>query len=170
MSNDESDQQLSAELKQVEAMLRELSPALGQFDRDRLMYLAGRASIPNDAASLSRSARQRILWPLATAASLLIAALLGGLLLAGRFSGERAVHNAEHETSTSIVAFPTQVDSPSAGVNQHSYIELRNLVLAHGLDALPSERLLPNISSEKSSDWPVLPQQILSAPEKGGST
>jgi hypothetical protein len=59
-----------AELDDLAAALRGLAPRASGLDRAALMFRAGRASAP-----------RRWAWPLATAASTLVAAVLGGVLL-----------------------------------------------------------------------------------------
>ena len=72
-SENPTGEELPEDLKAIEASLIGLTPAAGQLDRDRVMYLAGRAS----AKPTPRVAA--IGWPLATAASLLLALTFGGL-------------------------------------------------------------------------------------------
>ena len=62
---------LPEELKAVETVLRRLTPNAQGVDRDRMMYLAGRASVT------SRQNSFRMVWPISTAALLLISSVLG---------------------------------------------------------------------------------------------
>lgn len=74
---------LNDELAAVEAALASLTPTRSGVQRDRLMFLAGRAS-QADGALLRRRRRFTVwLWPCATAASLLVAAVLGVVWAAG---------------------------------------------------------------------------------------
>ena len=60
------------ELKAIEAALAALAPTTGSLDRDRLMYLAGRASL----SAAGEARRFRWAWPAATAAMTTVAAAL----------------------------------------------------------------------------------------------
>jgi hypothetical protein len=67
-----STEEESVEFKAIEAALAELAPTAGGLDRDRLMYLAGRASVlANGEVRTFRWA-----WPVATAAMTTVAAAL----------------------------------------------------------------------------------------------
>jgi hypothetical protein len=61
------------ELNSLESALRTLKPAAASLDRDQIMYLAGQTSVQPAHGSFIR----RTAWPLATAASVMLAALLG---------------------------------------------------------------------------------------------
>ncbi len=60
------------ELKAIEAALAALVPTAGGLDRDRLMYLAGRASV----LATGEARKFRWAWPIATAAMTAVAAAL----------------------------------------------------------------------------------------------
>ena len=106
MSDERTEEKLPDELKSVETALRGLMLATGAIDRDRLMYLAGRASALNEissgatgsasaelsansipqntggASGTRRSIRiKRFGWPLATAALVLLSLTLGGRVI-----------------------------------------------------------------------------------------
>jgi hypothetical protein len=77
-----SEKRLNDELAAIEAALCSLQPVPSNVQRDRLMFLAGRAS----ADRLPLHGRPRLpawLWPCATAASLLVAIALGVLWSTG---------------------------------------------------------------------------------------
>ena len=98
-----SEERVSGELAAIEAVLGSLTPAPSGIVRDRLMFLAGRASVfgvrrlaaafcrkvanaieRREAEKAAASRRTpKLLWPLATAASLLVAATFGLLWAAG---------------------------------------------------------------------------------------
>ncbi len=70
-----SEEPIDAELAAIEAALGSLKPAASALQRDRLMFLAGRASAATTLALLP-TRRRRIavwLWPCATALSLAVA-------------------------------------------------------------------------------------------------
>src|SRR5262245_5081507 len=70
MSDEHVEKKLPGELKALEAALGGLKPAAGAIERDRLMYLAGRASLERG-RGLARFG-----WPLASAALLLFSVTL----------------------------------------------------------------------------------------------
>jgi len=118
---------LRPELSAVEAALASLAPRSSGLDRDRLMYLAGQA------AGLKTARRRPAawLWPCATAASLLLAAVLG---LRGPRPGEQ------------VASRPVEVTPPAPAIEKprqsdpNEYFRLRELVLRHGVEALPDAR------------------------------
>jgi len=149
------DAELPEDLKSLEAALRQFTPATSQIDRDRLMYLCGQASVlgTGDAsvAIVDQSAVTRVhrnYWPMATAALVLLSITLGGLWL--------------HATRSSVVyvvgepmaTLPSEITNPAVReVLAHrgaDYLRLRNLVLAHGTNALPATRV-----SNSTSDIPT---------------
>jgi hypothetical protein len=149
------DAELPEELKSLEAALRQLTPAASQIDRDRLMYQAGRASVlsTGDAGvalerQMSVMDRRQNYWPMATAVLVLLSITLGGLWL--------------HATRSSVVyvvgepmaVLPNEIANPAVSeVLAHrgaDYLRLRNLVLAHGTNALPATPV-----SNSTSDIPT---------------
>jgi hypothetical protein len=113
--------------------------------RDRVMYLAGRASVMG-AKGPMRSFFARWLWPLATAASLLLAATLGGVLLvsARPKTVERVVYVPVDRPDESTRGRDSRV-TPSAESQgsplRTDYLALRRLVLTRGVDdGLPLAR------------------------------
>lgn len=169
------DEELPTELAAVENALRDLSPSLGQLNRDRLMYLAGQAS-----ASLSLGERagvrvpshpapHQIAWPLATAALALVSLTLGGFLIFTQHGGERIVYvdrqfaSPVHsnvasgiETNSTIVTVETPRVDPS-------YFELRNSLLTNGLDALanPQQQKADTDNDNPPQAWPDFRNQLL---------
>jgi hypothetical protein len=61
------------EINEIESSLRALKPAATSLDRDRLMYLAGQASLRPARPGIFARSR----WALATAASVVLAGFLG---------------------------------------------------------------------------------------------
>jgi hypothetical protein len=147
MSEEHVEKELPGELKALEAALGGLKPAAGAIDRDRLMYLAGRAS-------LERSSRiSRFAWPLAAAALFVVSVTLGGRLyaLSGRL--EQVAQN-EHSPAVenrqvaggglpreSVALSMPRVQA--AGGGSLDYIQLRSAVLSGGVDALPGQTVQP---------------------------
>ena len=74
-----SQDRVNPDLAAVEAAVGSLRPAASGVDRDRLMYLAGRAA----GGDGSHHARRRAgwFWPCSTAASLLVAVTFAGMWL-----------------------------------------------------------------------------------------
>jgi hypothetical protein len=138
------------DLTGVEAALSSLRPAPTGVDRDRLMYLAGRAAA---AGSLgARRPRASWLWPSATAASLLLAVTFATMWL-GR--GEPMVVYRDRP-----VAAPHASQRPSAPIEEEveaatprkqwrtDYLQLRRLVTTQGVDAIPEMRSAPASGAE----------------------
>ncbi len=71
-----SEERLNEELAAIEAALGSLAPVPSAVHRDQLLFLAGRALESKTQASRRRSIHAWV-WPSATAASLLAAALFG---------------------------------------------------------------------------------------------
>ena len=126
-----SQKRLNDELAAIEAALCSLTPAASGIDRDRLMFLAGRAS--------ARHHGRKILWPTATAASLLLAVTFGILWTNG--SGPRLVrHFGEPIAVAPADDLRRDALPPSPWENRR----LCQLMLEKGIDALP-----------QSQPWPV---------------
>jgi hypothetical protein len=143
MSSEPFEEKLSDELKSVEQALRGLTLAAGTIDRDRLMYLAGRASIERPISNFLRFA-----WPLATAALLLLSlGLSGGVLYLAGMKQQIVVVQRDAAPNTAMTAVsnpdnpavPSAVNYQTAPSGGFNYMQLRNAVLVHGVDALPPE-------------------------------
>jgi hypothetical protein len=122
------------ELDALAGALRGLTPRVHGLDREALLFRAGRASAPRPWA-----------WPLATAAAMLTAAVLGGILLTrpGPPPRERTVHIVVVRPETPAPQEPTP-DPPPAPVDAVSpgavtrYRRLQEHLLRWGLDGLPT--------------------------------
>jgi hypothetical protein len=163
-----SPERLNQDLAAVEAALTSLSPAPSTLDRDRVMYLAGQAS-----GRRQRASRASWLWPCTTAATVLVACTLG-VLLAGRSQPqmvERIVYVESgrpgdtevrpHEASVAEGGRESLI--PSREQLPLDYLKLRQLVLAHGIDALPEPKpaMAPDRKGPPSpSDYRHLLEQI----------
>ena len=155
-----SEERLSGELAAIEAALCSLTPTPSAIQRDRLMFLAGKASAHRASShnvlltlharfwrrlGLTRSVRSTTvidpplraawLWPIATAASLVAAATFGILWAAGN-KPQLVVNQA---ASVSVADLPMTDDLP-ADTSPPSPWENRRLcqlVLEKGIDAMP---------------------------------
>ncbi len=139
-ANNPFDEELSEDLKAVEAALLRLTPSADPLNRDRLMYLSGRASVA------PRQNAMRFAWPISTAALLLVSLTFGGMLLSSS-SGRRQVrpvgNGQDGQNSIAIKSVrgaDRNVDLAVADQQQSSYFQLRNAVLMGGVEALPSPR------------------------------
>ena len=74
-----SEKRINEELVAVEAALASLKPAASGTDRDRVMFLAGQASVTLNALP-QRYTKIHWLWPCITAVSLLLAITSSGML------------------------------------------------------------------------------------------
>jgi len=127
-----SEERLSADLAAIEAALCSLTPTPSGIQRDRLMFLAGKTSV--NRASSRRRRLTAMLWPSATAASLLAAATFGILWAAS--NNPKLVERA---AGVSVASSPPTDDLP-ADTSPPSPWENRRLcrlVLEKGIDALP---------------------------------
>jgi hypothetical protein len=148
-----SEERLNDDLAAIEAALCSLTPKSSSIQRDRLMFLAGRASVnpPRNALPLLLTLRVRLcqrfgltrsvrsttaLWPLATAASLAVATTFG--ILWATSSNRQAVQRPSEiaVANSSTIADPAiDTSTPSPWENRR----LCRLVLEKGVDALPEE-------------------------------
>jgi hypothetical protein len=143
-----SAERIDETLLAVQSALAALRVKPPSMDRDRMMFLAGRASA-RPISPLARRAGEgpgvraaHWLWPLATTASLLIAAILGGMLLLGAkpqtydrvvyVPVDRPIESTVSETAPPVIT----VDSPEPPI-RGDYLALRRLVLTEGVDAMP---------------------------------
>jgi hypothetical protein len=155
-----SQERLNDELAAIEAALCSLTPAATGCDRDRLMFLAGRASAkgtlplecgdssplsverfepPRHACHAEKKAAMnrrtpKLLWPIATAGSLALAATFG-ILWAGVNNPKPVERTAELVVAPMpmTVDLPADTLPPSPWANRH----LCQLVLEKGIDAMP---------------------------------
>jgi hypothetical protein len=147
----DSGEELPVELKTLESALQDLTPRTALLDRDRLMYLAGQASVANSGSQYTRlgearpaAQMRRNWWPMATAALALVSITFGGLLLHVSRPGERIVvlelPRAAGEGGSAMMSFALldNYASVSSVRDNADYLQLRNLVLKRGVNALPA--------------------------------
>src|SRR4051794_34172917 len=140
-----------ADLKPIEAALAGLMPAAARVDRDRLMYLAGAAAAtaatqtagPSDRSSVRIRSLRKMIWPLSTAA-LLIVSIGFGSMVAFREPAERLVYverPTERTNSSDVAIAPRTAINSTPAVRQNDstsadYLVLRDQVLRLGVGAL----------------------------------
>ncbi len=133
-------EKLNEEPSALEAALSSLKPGASVVDRDRVMFLAGRASA-GTCSPPGRRGPVAWLWPTATAASLLAAVTFGSMLLTRDRSQavEKVAHTepAVQDEDQLIVEGRPAGDGIVMKKLQTDYLKLRRLVLAEGVDALP---------------------------------
>lgn len=129
-----SEKRMNDELAAVEAILGSLTPSPSSAGRDRLMFLAGRASA--DRIPLLRRHRLATwFWPCATSLSLLTAATFSILWAVGSKPEvvERMVYVAPKDSPATFDFTSVVVSPPSPWENRR----MCQLVLEKGVDALP---------------------------------
>jgi hypothetical protein len=158
------EKRLNEELAAVEAALASLKPAASGADRDRVMFLAGRASVNTNLPPTQRLKTQW-LWPCTTAVSLLLAIASGGMLfLRGTATGEKEAAYAKLNTIQIAENTPqplwyehTRKETPEVKRPRPlsgrdnipmDYLSLNRLIAEKGVDALPSPSWIP-IGPEK---------------------
>jgi hypothetical protein len=128
-----SEERLNTELAAIEAALCSLAPAPSNIQRDRLMFLAGKAS--------ARHRASRLLWPLTTVASLFLATTFAVLWAKG--GNERLTESpigVRTAASPIIDDIPCDAAPPSPWSNRR----LCQLVLEKGVDAMPESSVYGN--------------------------
>lgn len=127
-----SQEPLNPELASVEAALAGLRPTPSALDRDRLMFLAGQA------AGYRRARRAAWLGAGTSIAATLAACVLGVALF------QQPGPERDHQTASAPVPQSAQPDVSSWAANPPdsldagaSYLELRQLVLTRGVEAMP---------------------------------
>jgi hypothetical protein len=186
---DETKSDLPEDLQQFESLLRGCEPATPRLERDRLMYLAGRASVEAGTTSAETLADQRPSplvregrvrgnaahsalpladahptktnylawsWPLSSAALLLLSLTLAAAILF-RHAETRIVYVTQPMPDIpALVAMPSESSKNASTANAEPYyLQVRNLVLAHGVEALPDAHR--DASSQRHEEIPMTP-------------
>ncbi len=165
--NGDIDRGLSEELQLLEAQLKLLKPLPDRLDREKLIFLAGQASVSDASATLSthtsRWQSSTALWPGSFAAMTVVAATLLLMLLT---QTPNSPSPKIPENNLTIIESPHQ----SLDVKQHSRAPRRNILslspyqlnnldrlLGHNsLDSLPS-----NLSTNSNSPHDLINRKIL---------
>jgi hypothetical protein len=148
MSPEKKNDGLSEELAALQATLSSLRPKPSSLDRDRVMFLAGQAAAQRRPASARWAAFDSLLWPCATASSLLLAATFGAMLLLGGTSQQRVVHVEAkgpdvHAGQTREATALDETARPLRQTGRADYLKLLQLVMTEGVDALPEPKSTP---------------------------
>jgi hypothetical protein len=140
-----SRERLNEALAAVETALGSLRLKPASLDADRVIYLAGRASVKGAKGALG-TGHVGWVWPLITAASLLLAVTLGAVLLVRTEPQtiERVVYvpvdRPDDSTGREDTLPAARAESRGASLRT-DYLALRQLVLTRGIDdALPVAR------------------------------
>jgi hypothetical protein len=156
-----SEERLNSDLAAIEAALCSLTPAASNIQRDRLMFLAGRASanrvsafgvrrfiaafrktagIATRCGHIEKKAAidrrtPRLLWPMATVASLLLATMFAILWAKGNNAAfvEQPLPGVSIAAAALTDDIPDDTSPPSPWANRR----LCQLVLEKGVDAMP---------------------------------
>jgi hypothetical protein len=136
-----SEPDATPELVALEEQLRLLAPREGTFDRDALLYRAGRASVHGGWG-----------WPMATVLSSVVAVVLAGVLVMR--SPQVVYIPVERPAPTldeapPISTEPTAIREPVALEELTPYQRLQEHLLRWGLDGLPTP---PPVESPPASD------------------
>jgi hypothetical protein len=136
-----SEQAYHAEIAALENALGTLVPAPGQFNRDQVMFRAGRASVKV----------RGWLWPAATGAMALAAAVFGGMLAlrpeprpatrivyVTREVPKRTPTAPEKPSPNQVAGSSTRRESAEPPYPQTPYFQMENHLLRWGLDGLPA--------------------------------
>jgi hypothetical protein len=149
----------NTELTAFQTALERLTPTPDGIDIARLLFRAGQLSAPQRSWA----------WPCATAASMLLAVALGSVLLlrpapqpverivtvyvpAAPQQQQQAEPSAPSTGETPVPPPPSFPVSEGREGGDGDYLQLRRLVLAHGLDALPPPQPWPAAAPVDDTD------------------
>lgn len=164
------------DITEVESALRSLSPKRSHIDRDRLMYLAGQASVRESSSVNPRW--PRLVWPSATAAMTLVAATLGLLLWQTRNAMpvmvERAhgVHSFENNPAVNpmskskpdherVAVVPGDSPSVNAESSVTSDVRLLARISTHGINPYAEYATQPSKAPSNAVERPRSQREIL---------
>jgi hypothetical protein len=145
---------LDVELAQLQTALARLTPTPDSINLAQLLFRAGQESVP----------RRGWAWPCATAAALLLAAGLGGMLLfrPGPQGVPHVVFVRVEVPATSAEqsggmqpwasAVPSEPKARDRPPDETDYLTLRRQVLAHGVDALAPLAPWPDAAPSRNLD------------------
>ncbi len=154
----------------VERTLASFAPRATRLDRDRLMFLAGQASAgaaPAQGSKLSvpTHAKTSWHWPAATAALAALSLALALMLVVQASRNPVAIVSppetnpapqstvaAELQPESAAERLPpeTFVDVRPASISTSSLLSMRNVALAHGIDALPQSPSRSGASADET--------------------
>jgi hypothetical protein len=141
-----SDETHDPDLKALEAALGALRPTPDAIERDRLMFQAGRASVP----------RPGRFWQATAGTFGTLSVLLGGLLLLRPAPAERIVYvPSQAETPAVLAGLPVADPPPPNG-----YLRLRQFVHREGVEALSTAAAEGPGRSSATPDFPERPSPL----------
>jgi hypothetical protein len=149
-----SDWDLPEELKLFESQLKSLQPLPDRLARERLIYLAGRASVK--AAPMPSSNGQRWVWPTSFAAMTALAASLLVMLLMQPTGGPTTFERDDDVVSAEPIQRELAASRNTRSVNRnilstapYQLKRIDQLLASNSLDSLPaSSRAKTNSSRE----------------------
>ena len=164
MSQDKNPENEYPTLTPFEAALASLAPRVDDFDREKLFYDAGRASVLRGESSLRQSHRAGWGWPIAfSAMSALAAVLLVALCTRSELGAVPSPTDSVPEIAVEPVVIPSSErnSEPVYPIAANSYSRLRAEILRHGVDAYRPERVV--VAEEKIiAAGPVAYRELLS--------
>jgi hypothetical protein len=143
-----SEERLNDELTAIEAALGNLTPVASSVQRDRVMFLAGRA-MAGRATPPCRRRWAAWLWPCATSASLLAAAVFGVLWSTSNRSTivERVVYVQAARSSA-----PLQASAAKPSSSSFAKWQLAPATRKKATDAVPQRGATPSQRVPRNSD------------------
>lgn len=169
---------LNDNLDPLAAALSNLAPRSSELNRDRLMYEAGRSAA---LASITPNRSALRFWKITTSLSTLTAAFLAALtlpqLMEQPVEGPVPVRLTQQEASPSETQPASEPDSilvlsPRPGrtvrSGEMSYLDRRNLVIAHGIETLPTSRNSIDRTPNSSLPYRELRNSLDDLSEVGG--
>jgi len=141
----------SGPLEPIERALANFSPAAPRIDRDRLMFLAGQASMKGPDAVCARPGAQWF-WPASTAALAATSLALAFALFVRPVAGPQIVyverpaaidtspHKSEKATNATIASVSAWTSKTDLTLPSDNYVRTREVALRMGLDAIGAPR------------------------------
>jgi len=167
---------LPAELKALEARLAALSPRGDRLDRDRLMFLAGRAAAEAALVSpqpMPQHTREHKAWPAAFAAMTAVAATLLVMLVTRPTPIEQPIVNVADSVKRAPAIIPFADEQPISNSNVLSTADARRRDIEHllsvGMLAAGGDTAnVPVSESDRATLTPAAWRQIIDGPERIG--
>jgi hypothetical protein len=139
------DPQDDIDMNALAARLQGWRPSAGGLDRDRLIFESGRAA----GLAEARARFRRQFWPLATAASLLLATV-GFLLARQQVHEQREAAEAEVAVADSFPLQPTHPIPAIEPIDPNSYLALARRFASGDVDPIQAAPVRPSESNRSS--------------------